>query len=63
MQHLAILGHHYGIELRSTYGEQWLGLTRHTPPWRSTSAGMCSMTTGWTHRSTLNTSSQEVRQP
>merc|ERR1719149_441222 len=45
--------------LRSTSCARWWAQTRHIHPWRSTSAGMCSMRKGLTHQSTQSTCAQE----
>merc|ERR1712076_281871 len=46
----SIIGHQ-PTTLRSTSCAQWLGLTRHTHPWKSTFAGRCSRRKEWSRQS------------
>merc|ERR1719233_1395020 len=42
---------------RNTFCAQWKDRTRHTPAWKSTSAGRWTGRRGWSHRSIQSTSS------
>ena len=48
---------------KSTSCVRWQARFRHTPAWRSTSAGRWTGRPGWSHRSTPSTSALEARSP
>jgi len=49
--------------LRSTCGGRWLGPTRRTPPWRSTSTGRSRATRGSSRQSTRSTYAPAGQRP